>query len=487
MRTSAPPIAFAIFLLLSQFSTATQPKFELTQNTFYACEDAHFEERLSVLDVDEDLDGIAVFPSDKFFLEIEEQSPYQIIANLVSLKFQDSDAGKAYNLRLSAVSASGASEENVEVRVLRKNDAPQLSDIPDLTLAIGESEKVSVFYSDEETPNEELKLEASLVEQSSSTGGLEVKLAGSNAGIGEGEIEVSARETGSYEVRVCVSDKGLASENEWDGAGDVLGAFCNASTAAQSTCKNFKVLVVGENTPPEIIAVNPKNEKLKAKAFDKIAFSVSARDKESDELNFFWYLNGKPIKFEKGEVSTFNRVFSCLPNLENTITAYVSDGEFVRNVSWYVDLDQKSCAEERVECEPRWVCTDWGVCEELSKALEIESLTKDDGDELMRECAVRSLEGRRCGYQIRNCYDLNACNSSAGMPSTFQACEFTPEPSCSDGKQNCHDGGCELRADCGGPCGVEKCTNPDASNRGFLKIILIVTALVVLLILAGVK
>ena len=56
------------------------------------------------------------------------------------------------------------------------------------------------------------------------------------------------------------------------------------------------------------------------------------------------------------------------------------------------------------------------------------------------------------GLQIRTCVDLSNCSTSYNRPNEVKYCLYTPNPNCYDGLLNCHDGLCEILADCGGPC-----------------------------------
>jgi hypothetical protein len=98
---------------------------------------------------------------------------------------------------------------------------------------------------------------------------------------------------------------------------------------------------------------------------------------------------------------------------------------------------------EGLECEEKWSCTNWTIC---------------DIDEI----------------QTRTCIDRNDCGTFELKPIETQKCVYTPTCednvkngleegidcgglcppciSCFDGIQNCHDGECEEGIDCGGPC-----------------------------------
>ena len=81
-------------------------------------------------------------------------------------------------------------------------------------------------------------------------------------------------------------------------------------------------------------------------------------------------------------------------------------------------------------------------------------------------CDKEKFDESFCGFQVRDCNDLNKCVLSSGKPSGINYCYYTENPSCNDGIKNCHDSDCELLVDCGGPCKICPSCSDKTKNQG---------------------
>jgi len=102
-------------------------------------------------------------------------------------------------------------------------------------------------------------------------------------------------------------------------------------------------------------------------------------------------------------------------------------------------------------CQESNLCTDWSQCQNLDDSLKSGELVFSDYSNFKADCAKAKLADKDCGYQTRECNIIDACKNLT-MPSQAQYCQYSVNPSCSDGIKNCHDGKCEVLVDCGGPC-----------------------------------
>ena len=93
----------------------------------------------------------------------------------------------------------------------------------------------------------------------------------------------------------------------------------------------------------------------------------------------------------------------------------------------------------------------------------IEPLTTDISEGLatirfpqMIECPIL-LTAASAGYQTTP-QVFTSCSEEGGDEGTWWSSSYasTQKANCSDGKKNCHDGGCEEDVDCGGPCSACK-------------------------------
>ncbi|MDP2947024.1 MAG: hypothetical protein Q8N88_02830, partial [Nanoarchaeota archaeon] len=120
-------------------------------------------------------------------------------------------------------------------------------------------------------------------------------------------------------------------------------------------------------------------------------------------------------------------------------------------------------------CFEKWVCDDWELCQNLKRSFDIKMISENDYYDSNEICAQEKYDEKSCGFQLRNCADLENCSNQifrVKKPVEYQICYFTENPDCQDGIKNCHDDGCELLVDCGGPCGVCPTCSDKIQNQG---------------------
>ena len=106
-----------------------------------------------------------------------------------------------------------------------------------------------------------------------------------------------------------------------------------------------------------------------------------------------------------------------------------------------------------ISCLANWGCEEWQECTKFEKLFSFRVIRNETlKAKLMENCKNLSYPEENCGYQQRNCLDLSKCEIEKYKPPTIKECYFTEFPTCKDGIKNCHDGYCEVLADCGGPC-----------------------------------
>jgi len=119
-----------------------------------------------------------------------------------------------------------------------------------------------------------------------------------------------------------------------------------------------------------------------------------------------------------------------------------------------------------VACAIEWACLDWDNCANLEVSLGEGSIAGEDYRMFLSICESNGWSEEFCGYQIRDCSDLNSCGRDSEMPLETRECYYTSDPSCSDGIKNCHDGACEFLVDCGGTCGACATCDDGVMNQG---------------------
>jgi hypothetical protein len=75
-------------------------------------------------------------------------------------------------------------------------------------------------------------------------------------------------------------------------------------------------------------------------------------------------------------------------------------------------------------------------------------------------------DSEHCGFQLRECIDLNKCNKTFNQPNLYRSCYYTLNPSCFDKIKNCHNRSCEVLMDCGGPCPACPSCSDKIKNQG---------------------
>jgi len=215
-------------------------------------------------------------------------------------------------------------------------------------------------------------------------------------------------DVGNYSVNYTVSD-GLA--RDW-----VNGTF---------------TVVEFANHPPNITDWYPFDYNVTMYEGYGLNLSIIVYDPDSgwNTASVQWYFDGKPLAGENGYSHTYYPGYTASGVYNATVV--VSDGEYYDSHEWRVIvLDRIPPTQEgrggmgivgKPVCLENWRCTTWSECS-------------------------------REGIEMRVCVDVSSCNTTKEKPSETRNCTYTAMPTCYDSVRNCHDGGCEILTDCGGPC-----------------------------------
>ena len=211
--------------------------------------------------------------------------------------------------------------------------------------------------------------------------------------------------------------------------------------------------VVGKNHPPNITYWYPNETVMDtAKELDNkttsvwdyrgtpINFIVMAEDPDGTIPSFSWKQDNQTIKGRISDNYTFRSFTSGTYSIEVTAT----DGLLNDTHMWIVTILPRPVdpgpppgppTSPAEICFENWRCTEWSVCPQS-------------------------------GIQTRTCIDLNHCGTRFRKPAENRTCVYTPYPSCFDGIKNCHEGQCEIMADCGGPCKPCPTCDDNIRNQG---------------------
>ncbi|MBN2102292.1 MAG: hypothetical protein JW716_05475 [Candidatus Aenigmarchaeota archaeon] len=204
--------------------------------------------------------------------------------------------------------------------------------------------------------------------------------------------------------------------------------------------------VVYENHPPNITWWDPEEYELEMYEGDSLLLSIVAEDPDGTIPTAQWYLDGGVLT----NAINYNYTYYSPVGSRgyHNLTVVVSDGELTDYHEWEILVIRREVetggatgststtpSPTTFPCAENWRCQDWEPC-------------------------------RVDGYQLRSCRDLNKCGTVIFKPETARNCTYYPQPSCEDGIQNCHHGGCEILADCGGPCPPCPTCNDGIRNQG---------------------
>lgn len=117
-------------------------------------------------------------------------------------------------------------------------------------------------------------------------------------------------------------------------------------------------------------------------------------------------------------------------------------------------------------CEEEWACDNWMPCQHLEDSYRAGNISNENRLLIRERCSLFNWGGNICGFQYRNCTDLNFCGTELNKSAILKECHYTLYPTCFDGIKNCHDGSCEVLIDCGGPCNPCPTCSDGIKNQG---------------------
>jgi hypothetical protein len=260
-------------------------------------------------------------------------------------------------------------------------------------------------------------------------------------------------------------------------------SLCNQTGLSIETCQNFSLTVTNENRPPQITNHFPSGLVFSANDTDNLYFNITNYDADGTIPDSYWYVDGGLQKHSIGINSdSFNYNFGCGVSGDHIIRVMVSDGLLNTSLQWNVSLSNIGCSKPSASssggggggggmtgCIPKWACSDWQLCQNLKISSDVKIISLEDYTLINQDCKKNNYDERYCGFQTRSCRDLNSCNSTFfgfNISDNLRSCYYTENPSCSDGITNCHDGECEVLADCGGPCKQCPTCSDGLQNQG---------------------
>jgi hypothetical protein len=282
-----------------------------------------------------------------------------------------------------------------------------------------------------------------------------------------------SEQLGVYSIRVCALDSGISSSHP------NISLCLPRGEWAESACDDFTITITDENRPPQIIEYYP-SENFSTEGTNSTSFYAKVYDPDGTIPDIDWYVNNILVEHnEELTESNFSYTFGCDVRGNHTIKVVTTDGLLNDTVEWNISVTLVACPPKKEPgasggggisfCTENWACIDWDVCQSVKITHQVGLIPLEDYHNSIEICAQERLDENQCGFQIRQCFDLNNCTNKVPIkekPIEYQICHYTENPSCFDGIKNCHSGGCELLIDCGGPCPPCPTCSDGIKNQG---------------------
>jgi len=450
-------------------------------SSILVCEGGFLSYLFNVTDVDEELPIHSMTPTTPFFIIYStnlSRTAYRFEIYSGTLDKDDigeSNRGsKLYEENVSFTDGEYADSAVINITVIEINNAPGIENIGVQTVwAAGDNTSFyhQVKVNDTEDGNQD-------------SGNLTFNISFTDTNLfditNNGTMNFTANTSyiGVHNVTVCISDLGLINPHE-------NISLCNQDGGNQSSCREFSLTVTEENRAPQIISYGPTNRSLVVSEGESITFNMSEYDPDGTIPDAYWYVDDIFEEYDRGSlVDQFVYAFNYTSAGVHNITGKITDGmlnESFDYIVWNVTvLDAEPPPEGEPgspgggggggiitpRCDEKWGCDNWQQCENTEKGFEEGNISRALRLKIMKNCTALNYSIEFCGYQPRVCKELNNCSSKAYMPSIVKECYYTEFPDCSDGIQNCHNGSCEVLADCGGPCKPCSTCSDRIQNQG---------------------
>lgn len=434
----------------------------------FVCENNFLSYYFNVTDIDGDIITTSIVPSDVFstFPPTSSGANFTVF-EITSGILSKGDAGganagsKTYKETISVIDNYNetccADSKNTNITVIEKNWAPDITDIGVQTVwAKGTN---NTFYkqvevTDIESGNQNSGNLTFNITIWNSTGSI-VNLFNISS-VGVMNFTANSSYIGVYNIGVCVRDLGLSNPHE-------NISLCGQDGSSLTSCSNFSLTVTAENRVPQIISYYPLNLNLSVFGTDSLYFNITKYDPDGTIPDAYWYVDNISREIDAGSlIDEFNYLFGCEVSGNHKIKVEITDGLLNASVQWNLTVSYVECPRGvlpgisggggLIVCIEKWTCKDWQQCKNLEQAYKNKEISYELMRAIKERCSLLNWNDEICGFQNRECNDLNYCNKNLTKPGTIKECYYTTLPNCIDGIKNCHDGACEVLVDCGGPC-----------------------------------
>ncbi|MEM0465312.1 MAG: hypothetical protein QXW97_01260 [Candidatus Pacearchaeota archaeon] len=411
----------------------------------YLCENSSLSQKFKVIDMNNDDIEIYLnpnYPNSPFFIRKifsnkENEKLFEIYSDVITKEslLNKNFGVKNYNLKVSASDGYLSDEKEINIILIEKNNPPKIENIGVQTFELNKTFYKEIHVTDEEDGNNNENFKFIISNDDSNS--LEISSNGILSLYNENP------EQGIYRITICVLDNGLKFPFEKIN-------YCNQDGKSLKICQEFLLTVTAKNHEPWINYAFPSEKILIKNQGEILSLSISTTDLDGTVPDVYWFLNNNLISYEKNKfTSELKYEIPCNISKIHNIKAEITDGIANDSVIWTIDIKTNpNCIETyNYSCNENWGCSQWKECRSISEINDYKLL-----EEIREKCNKNGWSNQICGYQKRECIDLNNCKTNKSVPKIFQECYFTKDPNCNDKIKNCHDDSCEILTDCGGPC-----------------------------------
>jgi len=432
----------------------------------YVCENNYFSSLFNVTDIDEDNLDVDISPDfyTRAYANINyTTNTYEIFSGVLGKSYVGVNNGsKNYSETISASDGQYSDSRGINITIIEINNAPSITNIGVHTIwGIGANR---TFY---------YKVNVSDIEDGNQdSGNLSFNISFSGARLfnistnGIMNFSANSSQLGVYNITVCSFDRGIRAPH-------ANISLCSQGGSNQTSCNSFSLTVTDQNRAPQIISHYPVSALINASEGQSLYFNISTYDPDGTIPDAYWYYDNIVLEYDNGSlVNSFSYTLDYNSEGNHTVLVKITDGILNSSYDYFIwnisvsDVSPPSSAAPsalaggggggrviaRINCTEKWGCEKWSSCKNLKKNYGAGEIKLYSFSLIKERCSIFNWTNERCGYQSRNCTDFNYCYTNKTKPGVLKECYYTEHPSCTDRLLNCHDGYCEVLADCGGPC-----------------------------------
>jgi hypothetical protein len=449
-------------------------------NQIYVCEDESLSHYFNVSDNDANLDRVEISPASTFFVQLTSfpgigESLYG--ARIFSAVLGKGDVG-SYSRTVSAIDDESLLDSMiVDIDVIEINHPPIVDNVGVQTVyTIGEDSSFyrQVLAYDVEDGNQDGGNLVYDLEFLNSADLFSITPNGIMNFTPSVDLDLnSVVLPQTYDLRLCVLDQGIGFVHP-----EILNE-CGQDGGAIEVCQVFSITVVDDNRRPIIDSNYPIENNFSFRGTEEIYFNITDRDPDGGIPDSYWYVDGDFKEYDNSSnFDEFRHTFDCGVSGIHSVRVDSTDGLLNDSFLWNISVENVGCPSapsgggggggggfRKPACETAWACNDWNICQDLSLSVDTGRLSIEDSEVIQENCRFDFFKDD-CGFQLRGCFDVNACNTTKEKPEDIGHCLYVENPSCKDGVKNCHSGQCEVLVDCGGSCDACPTCSDGKKNQG---------------------